>query len=309
MSPENNLTVIILTHNEGIHIKRCIDSLAGLSANIFVVDSGSTDDTVTIAESMGAVVAHRKWVNYADQFQWGLDNYPDYFGGKTPWVMRMDADEYLEADLVRELPSVLRTKDAADGYYIRRKVIFYGKWIRYGGFYPHILMRVWRDGLGRIEQRWMDEHIVLEPGSETRMLDGHLIDENLKGITFWVDKHNSYASREMVDLLNNKYHLFDPDDALKSFDDPHARVKRIMKDNIYSRLPVAVRSTAYFLYRYFIRLGFLDGAKGFLWHFLQGYWYRMLVDVKIMEMEDRSGGDIEVMKRLIENDHGIKLPD
>lgn len=299
------LAVIILTHNEEIHIERCIRSLQLIASKIFIVDSFSNDRTVEIAESHGAVVVQRKWKNYADQFQWGLDN----CGAESEWVMRMDADEYLEPELQQELQQLIAKDISSDvtGFYIRRKVFFYGKWIRHGGFYPHTLLRIWRNGQGRIEQRWMDEHIVLPEGSKTQMVKGHLVDDNLKGISFWINKHNSYASREMVDLLNNKYELLERDDSLKDIDDPQAKWKRIMKDDVYSRLPVGLRSTLYFFYRYIFRFGFLDGGKGFLWHFMQGYWYRLLVDVKIMEIEEQSGGDVNKIKQILAKEHGIKL--
>lgn len=300
----NSLTVVILTHNEEIHIERCIRSLLPIASKIFIVDSFSTDRTVEIAQTLGAVVEQRKWKNYADQFQWGLDN----CGTETDWVMRMDADEYLEPGLQQELVRMLpNIAVETGGIYIRRKVFFYGKWIRHGGFYPHTLLRIWRNGKGRIEQRWMDEHIVLPPEAKTIMVKEHLVDDNLKGITFWINKHNSYASREMVDLLNNKYALLEKDESLKSVDDPQAKWKRLMKDKVYSRLPVGLRAAVYFFYRYFFRLGFLDGSKGFLWHFMQGFWYRLLVDIKIMEMEERCGGDVEKMKLVLREEHGIKL--
>jgi len=304
MANKPSLTIVLLTHNEEIHIERCICSLQPIASKIFIVDSFSSDRTVEIAESLGAVVVQRKWKNYADQFQWGLDN----CGDESEWVMRMDADEYLEPDLLQELQTALNAvPEEIAGFYIRRKVFFYGKWIRHGGFYPHTLLRIWRNGQGRIEQRWMDEHIVLPEGSKTSILKGHLVDDNLKGITFWITKHNSYASREAVDLLNNKYHLLPRDELLKALDDPQAKWKRIMKDDVYAYLPLGIRSTLYFLYRYVLRLGFLDGPKGFVWHFMQGYWYRMLVDVKIMEIEKRSGGDVECIRQILRDDHGINL--
>jgi glycosyltransferase involved in cell wall biosynthesis len=298
------VTVVILTYNEEIHIERCIRSLQPIASRIFIVDSFSTDNTVEIAESLGAVVAQRKWKNYADQFQWGLDN----CGGDGGWVMRMDADEYLEPDLQGELTGLLASlASGVAGVYIRRKVFFYGKWIRHGGFYPHTLLRVWRHGQGRIEQRWMDEHIVLPHGASTVMAQGHLVDDNLKGITFWINKHNSYASREMVDLLNNKYPLFPRDDQIKENEDPQAKWKRLMKDKVYSRLPPGLRAGLYFFYRYVVRLGFLDGSKGFLWHFMQGFWYRLLVDIKVMEIEGKCQGDVEKIKLVLKQEHGIAL--
>jgi len=299
-----SLTVVLLTFNEERHIRRCLESLNVITSSIFIVDSFSTDRTVEIAESMGAIVKQRKWKNYADQFQWGIDN----CGNETEWIMRMDADEYCDPELLQEISDTLgQVPDNIDGFYIRRKVFFYGKWIRFGGFYPHILLRIWRRGKGRIEQRWMDEHIVLSPGSKTLLLKGHLVDDNQKGITFWINKHNSYASREMVDLLNRKYGLIASDESLKKTDVTRNKWKRIIKDELYSKLPIGIRSTLYFIYRYFFRLGFLDGGKGFIWHFMQGYWYRMLVDIKIMEIEKRSNGNIEKICQLLFEEHGIKL--
>lgn len=299
-----SLVVVILTHNEEIHIARCVRSLLPIASTIFIVDSFSNDRTVEIAQSLGAVVVQRKWKNYADQFQWGLGN----CGAEFEWVMRMDADEYLESglqrELIRTLPNI--TRDIV-GIYIQRKVLFFGKWMRHGGTYPQTLLRIWRSGSGRIEQRWMDEHIVLQPESKTTVVKEHLVDDNLKGITFWTSKCNGYASREMVDLLNNKYPLLEKDESLKAVADPQAKWKRLMKDKVYSRLPVGLRAAVYFLYRYFFRLGFLDGSKGFLWHFMQGFWYRLLVDIKIMEMEERCGGDVEKIKLVLREEHGINL--
>lgn len=298
------LTVIILTYNESLHIKRCIQSLQPIAEKIFVVDSFSTDDTVSIARSLGAEVVQRPWKNYADQFQWAIE----HCGAKEGWLMRMDADEYLEPDLQEELPHLLASLPAdVTGVYLKRKVFFYGKWIRHGGFYPQVLLRLWRVGTGRIEQRWMDEHIVLPPGAKTVVAKGHLVDDNRKGITFWIDKHNRYASREAVDILNLKYPLLPRDDALKQVEDRQARRKRLLKEKLYARLPVGLRAGLYFLYRYVLRLGFLDGGKGFIWHFLQGFWYRLLVDVKIMELEERSGGDVDELRCLLRAQHGLDV--
>jgi len=297
------ITVVILTHNEEIHIERCLASLLPVVEAVCIIDSGSSDKTVERAQKMGAVVLQHPWKNYADQFQWGLNNAPI----DTEWVMRMDADEYLEPALQQEIQMRLPNICAnVSGIYLKRKVMFMGRWIRYGGFYPHILLRIWRVGTGRIEQRWMDEHIILDEG-ETIQFDQDLVDDNLKGISFWVDKHNGYASREMVDLLNRSYDLLPKDDAIKTQDDPQARWKRLMKDEVYSRIPPGLRATLYFIYRYFFRLGFLDGRQGFIFHFMQGFWYRLLVDVKVMEVLDKSDGDIEKMRNIIRSEYNLKL--
>ena len=299
-----DLTVVILTYNEEIHLMRCLESVKQLADRIVIVDSFSNDQTVNIARSQGVEVYQHSFINHADQFQWGLDN----CDLNSYWIMRMDADEYLEPVLQQELVQILPSvHDNIDGVYLKRKVFFYGKWIRYGGFYPHILLRIWRNGKGKIEQRWMDEHIVLNPGSKTIIANENMVDDNLKGITFWINKHNAYASREAVEMLNNKYPLFNKDTSILEFADPQARRKRLIKERVYSRMPLGFRALIYFIYRYFIRLGFLDGVKGFAWHFLQGFWYRLLVDIKIMELEERSGGDVEKLKILLKNDFGIIL--
>jgi len=304
MGNKTSLTVVILTHNEEIHIERCIRSLQPIASKIFIVDSLSTDRTVEIAESLGAIVAQRKWKNYADQFQWGLDN----CGVDSQWVMRMDADEYIEPELQQEIEKrLLHVGKDIDGIYLNRKHFFYDKWIRYGSRYPLTLLRIWRSGKGRIEQRWMDEHIVLPEGSKTLLFKENLVDDNLKGISFFVNKHNSYATREAVDVLNNKYDLFEKDESIQKINDPQAKQKRMLKDKLYSKLPIGLRSALYFLFRYFFQLGFLDGWKGFVYHFMQGFWYRLLVDVKIYEIERESSGDVDRMKCILRDNYGIDL--
>lgn len=300
----SKITIIILTYNEELHIERCIRSLQSTSSKIFVIDSYSTDRTVEIAENLNAKVVQRAFINQAEQFQWGLDN----LSIDTHWIMRMDADEYVEPDLQEELAVLLENaRENIDGIYLKRKVFFQNKWIRHGGFYPHTLLRIWRAGQGHIEQRWMDEHIVLPPGSKTIVANGHIVDDNQKGLTFWIDKHNKYASREAIDLLNLKYKFLPADESLKYLDDPQARQKRLIKEKLYSHLPYGFRSILYFMYRYFLKFGFLDGTKGFLWHFMQGFWYRLLVDMKIEEIETRSGRDIDRMKKILEKEHGLKV--
>ena len=300
----DHIVAIILTNNEEVHIERCIRSIKPVATRIVVVDSFSTDKTVDIARSLGAEVVQRKWKNYADQFQWGLD----YCAVQAGWIMRIDADEYLESSLQEEILGVIPTlPDTVSGIYIKLKVIYKGKWIKHGGIYPLTLLRIWRAGKGRIEQRWMDEHIVLPTEAKTIVLKSHSADSSLKDITFWINKHNHYATREMVDILINKYFSEKKDEVLKQMADPQARWKRILKDKIYSKFPLGLRSVLYFFYRYFIKLGFLDGSKGFIWHFMQGFWYRLLVDVKVMEVEAQAGGDPQKVISILRDQYGIEI--
>ncbi|NPA52254.1 MAG: glycosyltransferase family 2 protein [Aquificae bacterium] len=299
-----DISVIILTYNEEKHIERCVKSLKPFVKDIFIVDSYSTDRTLEIAESLGAKIYQNKWVNYATQFQWALDNCPI----KTKWVMRMDADEYIEPELAEEIRRTIDKLPAnIKGIYLKRKVYFQGKWIRWGGFYPHILLRIWQYGYGKIEQRWMDEHIILSEGDTILIEKGNIVDDNKNNITWWIDKHNKYATREMLDLMNIKYKFFKNDNFLLKMKDPQAKKKRYIKEKFYSKLPLGLRPTLYFLYRYFFKLGFLDGWQGFIFHFMQGYWYRLLVDVKCWEFEKKlkeHNGDIE---GLLKDEYGIKF--
>jgi glycosyltransferase involved in cell wall biosynthesis len=300
-----DLNVIVLTFNEEKHIQRCICSLASVAQKIIVVDSFSTDQTVEIALSLGAEVVQRKFINQADQFQWAIEN----CGVKSQWLMRIDADEYLETELSAEIQNKLPSiQPDVDGIYIRRKVIFRGQWIRFGGVYPYTVLRVWRVGQGHIEQRWMDEHVVLSANAKTITLKGHVVDDNLKGITSWTDKHNRYASREMAQILIQKYFPGHRDSSLRKMNaDPQARKKRLIKEEIYNKLPPGIRPVLYFFYRYILLLGFLDGGNGFFYHFLQGFWYRQLVDIKIMEVESRSQGDKGAIKTILNDDYGIEI--
>ena len=300
---KNEISVIILTYNEEIHIERCLKSLKPFVKEIFIVDSFSTDRTIEIAESLGAKVYQNKWINYAVQFQWGLDNCPI----ETQWVMRMDSDEYIEPELANEIPKKLENiEDNISGIYLKRKVFFMDKWIKWGAFYPHILLRIWRHKYGRIEQRWMDEHIVLSQG-ETMMIDkADIVDDSKHSFSWWIDKHNSYATREMIDLMNMKYKFMATDDSLKENNDPQAKLKRVVKEKIYSNIPLGVRPIIYFIYRYFLRLGFLDGFRGFVWHFMQGLWYRMMVDVKCYEFE-RKLKNYDDIKVMIKKEYGIEV--
>lgn len=277
-----SLTILILTGNEEKNIAKCLASAADLAAEIHIIDSMSDDRTVEIAESLGAVVHRRAWTTHADQFNWGLDN----IRINTPWVMRMDADEEITPELSSAIKDFLQSPpEDVTGVYIKRRVYFMGQWIRHGGYYPTWLLRLFRQGRGRCESLLMDEHIVVDDG-QTIQIHEDIIDKNNKDLTFWTDKHNNYASREVMDILNKQATLKSHDRPNHVKANPRGRqdsARRWVKDNIYLRTPLFVRPFLYFSYRYFIRLGFLDGTRGLIFHFLQAFWYRFLVDAKLYE--------------------------
>ncbi len=298
----NDVSVIILTHNEEKHIERCIQSLLHFTDKIFIVDSGSTDRTVALAESLGANVMHNPWVTYAVQFNFGINHTPF----KTDWLMRMDADEYVTPELGQEIKETLAALNHdTTGIYVKRRVMFMNQWIKRGGYYPIWLLRLWRRDKGICEELWMDEHIKLSEGT-TVQFKNDIVDHNLNNLTWWTQKHNNYAIREVIDLLDIKYNFTEANRVIPKLLGTQDQRKRFLKLK-YASLPLFTRPFAYFLYRYFVKLGFLDGKKGLIWHFLQGLWYRFLVDAKIYEVYHRVGKDKQDIIEFFRNEYGKDL--
>lgn len=279
----SSITVQILSYNEEQHIERAIKSVESFASQVVVIDSFSNDKTVELAEAMGAIVLQNKWQNnYAHQFNWGLDNAP--ISGE--WVMRLDADEYVTQELAEEIKSKIDDLESSiNGIYMRRRIYFMGKWMKHGATYPMWMLRLWKTNHGRCENRWMDEHIVLSDGQTVRF-EHDFVDDNLNSLTWWTTKHNHYATREAADLLNHRYKFMASDTRVED-DKEQAMFKRWLKENIYSKTPLFIRPFFYFFYRYIVRLGFMDGWRGLQWNFLQGLWYRFLVDAKVYEVETK----------------------
>jgi len=278
-----SLAVIILTLNEERHIARALTSVASIASELFVVDSFSTDRTVELARNHGATVVQHPFVNHAKQFQWALDTLPI----TADWIMRLDADEVVEPDLVRRLHDELPAlPNDVVGIMLKLKIIFQGRWIRYGGRYPLLLLRIWRRGHGRMADRWMDEHMVVW-GGRMVTLEGGISDHNLNDLTFFTNKHNKYATREAIDVVNQHRHLF-PREVGSSGpgqSSVQTALKLFIKERIYNRIPYLISAPAYFHYRVILRFGFLDGKEGIVYHYLQALWYRLLVGAKVDELE------------------------
>ena len=272
------VSVIILTYNEELNLENCFKSVVDWVGEIFVVDSYSTDKTLEIARKYGCQIVQHPFENQARQFNWALDN----LGIKNEWILRLDADEYLTPELWGEIKETLPKigKDIS-GFYIKRRVYFMGKWIKHGDYYPTWILRLFRKGKGRSEERKMDEHIILLEG-RAKKLANDFIDDNKKNLEFWIDKHNKFSSREVEEITKQ---LTTNDQQLTTKLSGQTAQKRWLKENFYYRLPLFCRAFLYFIYRYFFRLGFLDGKEGLIFHFLQGFWYRFLVDAKFYEIK------------------------
>lgn len=285
------LTVIILTWNEESHIVRAIGSVAAIADRVFVIDSGSTDRTVALARDSGASVLVHPFVTQAQQFNWALAQLP----ADTDWVLRLDADEVVTESLAAEIKATLPgLSPCVAGVCISRRMTFLRRPIRWGGVFPVRVLRLFRYGRGRCENRLMDEHILVD--GQTVEIKGEILDVNLNSLTWWTEKHNAYACREVVDLLNLEFGFMTHETIGALGSGQQVRVKRWIKEKVYSQLPGGIRAFAYFLYRYVLRLGFLDGKEGMAFHVLQGFWYRYLVDLKLHEVKTYMGErDVEVV--------------
>lgn len=302
----SSVSVVILTYNEALHVERAIRSVQSFASQIIIVDSFSKDDTTAIAERCGAIILQNSFVNQSVQFNWALDNAPII----GDWILRLDADEIIEPDLAETIRDQLPAL-ASDvvGVNFKRKHIFMNRWVRFGGRYPLLMLRLWRRGHGRVEDRWMDEHVVIS-GGRTVTFEGGFADYNLNDLTYFTEKHNKYASREAIEVLNQRYGFFAKDEGLTSNSaSSQAALKRFIKEKVYNRIPFTLSALLYFLWRYIFQLGFLDGRSGLIYHFLQGYWYRFLVGAKIMEFEKAlSTTDSNAERlRLLERMTGFRL--
>lgn len=298
-----DVSAIILTKNEDIHIGRCLENVNKFAKQAFVVDCLSTDKTVEIAKGLGATVVLHEWPgNHAAQFNWALDNLPI----STEWILRLDADEYLTDELIQEFyEKIPKLSSDVSAVVLPLGRAFMGRVLKHGIVNGIKMIRLFRYGKVRYEERMMDEHFLIQEGVQTEF-QNKFIDDNRCSLRVFVDKHNGYSAKEAVHLLNAEYHFLEVEDADNENFSEGVRKKHQNKDK-YAKQPLFWRSFFYFCYRYFFKLGFLDGKEGFLWDFLQGLWYRMLVDAKVYEVKKACGEDKEKMKTYIENNWQIKL--
>ena len=300
-----DLSVIVLTKNEELHIQRCLDNICDIAKEVFVIDCFSSDRTVEIAKQYPNVaVFQHAWPSseYAGQINWALQN----MEFSTHWILRLDADEYLLPELKEELRKKLPIlPEEVSGLVIKRRHFFMDKWMR-RGTYPVKLLRIFRAGKGVCEWRFMDEHIQLLEG-EMMELENDFCDHNLHDLSWFCHKHVDYAIREAVDLLDIELGLTGVarrDETIRI--SKQAKRKRRNKHK-YARGPLFWRSFAYFFYRYFCKGACFEGKEGFLWTFIQGWWYRTLVDAKVFEIKKACGEDRAKIKSYIKEHFNIDI--
>lgn len=265
-------TVILLTFNSAATLAATLTRARQVSGEIFVVDSYSNDGTQELARSLGANVVEHAFEHYAAQRNWAIDHLPI----SRSWQLHLDADEWMDDRLVAAIQALPEEPEHA-GYFIARYVRFLGRVMRHGAMSPTWHMRLFRSGSGRCENRQYDQHFLLTGGAYGK-LPGEMIDDNRMSLTEWTARHNRWADFEAAEFdVEATPGRLTPD----ARGNPAQR-KRFLR-GYYDRMPLFFRAFAFFIYRYFIRLGILDGTEGTIYWVLQTFWFRFLVDAKIWE--------------------------
>ena len=265
-----DLTVVILTYNEEVNLPYALENVKGFAREVLVLDSHSTDKTLEIAESYGARVNQRTFDNFSCQRKYALEQ----IFYNTNWVFILDADEILTSSLKNEILNTIKNTKK-DAFYIKRRFYWKGKWIK-RGYYPTWLLRLGKVGYITCDERPINEHLICK-SNNTGKLSNDFIDFNRKSLSDWIAKHNIYSDHESDELIssNNDQHY--------SFWGNQYERKRWIRYKIWNRMPVLIRPLFYFVYRYFLRLGFLDGKEALMYHFLHAFIYRVIIDFKFLE--------------------------
>jgi glycosyltransferase involved in cell wall biosynthesis len=272
------ISVAILTYNEEVHIERVLDNVVEWADEVFVVDSYSTDRTQELAKKKNAKVVLHDFQNYSLQREWSLRELPF----NNEWVLFLDADEILSEQLKMDIENKINLESNVNGYYLCRKIYWMNTWLRHGGIYPIWLLRLMRHKKAHCNKREINEHFEVE--GMTGYLKGDIIHMDLKPLSDWIQKHNKYSDLEAAELIKSMNG--EKSDTMAKFIGTQAERKRWIRQKLWNNmLPPLIRPFIYFSYRYIFKLGFLDGIAGFTYHFLQGFWFTMLVDIKFIEIK------------------------
>lgn len=272
------VSVLVPTRNEEQNLEFCLTCLARFE-EVIVFDSYSTDRTIKIAERWDARVVQREFDNFSSHKNWALSNIPF----RNRWVMIVDADEQVESSLADEICQIVLNKNQFnDGFFIPRKNMFAGVWIRHGGWYPDWQLRLFRRGLARYESRIVHEHILLN--GKVGYLSNHLLHHDYKGIERYFDRHNTYSSMEAVEFYRALKQLGDQSDQIiPSIFSKGPERRRYLKLMAYRYLPF--RPLFKFIWMYVFRGGFLDGRIGFRFCLLHTF-YEYQVSLKLEELSN-----------------------
>ena len=282
----HQFSIVILTFNEEQHLPRLLNSIKGLNAPVFILDSGSTDKTLNIAVEFGAQVLYNKFENHPKQWDFALKN----FDIKTPWTIGLDADQIVLPELFEKLKN-FRDADIpkdVNGIYFNRKNYFKGRWLKHGGYFPKYLLKMFRTGIGYSDTNENMDHRFIVPGKTIIWENGYIKEENLKEneIGFWITKHNRYSDLVAQEEIERRNKLRTQSINPRFFGSPDERIAFLKK--IWWSLPLFARPFLYFFYRFIFQLGILDGKEGWIFHYLQAFWFRLVVDIKIWELKKKN---------------------
>lgn len=275
------VSAIILTYNEEKNISACLDSVIGFADEIFVVDSGSTDDTLLLLEKYPVKVIHHPFENYSKQRNWAFENLPIQYS----WILNLDADHRLTPEFKIDIFDLFEKglPQHINGILSSRKTIFMGKWIKYGGHYPTYHATLFRKGFGQCEEKLYDQHFKVD--GDVLKIKGDVIDLITESLSTFTQRHDKWSNLEALEQFEAIHTTENTIKGSLSGNNPIAK-RRYLK-NIYQSFPLFVRPLLYFFIRYFLRLGFLDGRRGLIFHFLQCFWFRFLIDAKVYELKNK----------------------
>lgn len=271
----SNITVITLTYNEEKNLPFLLHSVSDWADDIVVVDSFSVDSTPQIAINSNCRLYQNKFINFSAQRNFALSNIEI----NTEWILFLDADEWLGDEIKSEISEKINSNPPENGFYLKRRLIWMGTWIK-RGYFPSLQLRLFRNGFGRCEDRVINEHFLIQ--GSVGVLESYFTDENRNGIFAWTHKHNQYSTAEALELTLATDST-SPTQVLCSFWGSQAERRRWLRYKIWNKLPPLFRPFLYFFYRFILRGGFLDGRIAFIFHVLQAFWYPFLIDVKFIE--------------------------
>lgn len=269
-----DVTVVILTFNEEANIAAALDSVCGWARHVIVLDSFSTDDTLAIARRYPVDIRQRKFDNFSKQRNFAIDE----IAISTEWIFFLDADEWLPNALCMEISELVRGPTSHNGFYVNRRLIWMGKWIR-RGYYPSWILRLFRRGAARCEDRGINEH--MQVNGTVGYLRSDMMHEDRKDLGSWLSRHDGYAKKEALTLV--KQANAGENEISEDLFGSQSERKRWIRRRVWNRLPPLVRPFFYFIYRYVLAGGFLDGREAFIYHFFQALWFPMLIDVRYIE--------------------------
>jgi glycosyltransferase involved in cell wall biosynthesis len=231
------LSIAILTFNEAANIRRTLDSVAWAN-ELIVVDSGSTDNTLAIAQEFGAKIFVEPWKGYGGQVNSAIDKCT------SPWVFSLDADEVMTPELVREIRSLLAGQPEYRAYMVPRLNQIFGRWMRHGGLYPDRKLRLFQPGTARLPED-TEPHATPKWNGRIGALRAHLLHYQYPTLSSYIEHMDRYSSASVPMLL---------------------RRRKTSRSLPAFWLRTVLNPGATFLYNYFFRLGFLDGREGLLFH-------------------------------------------